>query len=104
MEAYAIIETGGKQYKVQEGDIVDIELVKGEEGSILEFDTLAISDGKDLKVGLPKVDGAKVSASIVKSFRGKKIYSFKKKRRKGYRRKIGHRQDLIQIKVNKITS
>ena len=104
MEAYAIIETGGKQYKVQKGDTVDIELVDGEEGSVLEFDTLAVSDGNTLKLGSPVVEGAKVSASIVKSFRGKKIYSFKKKRRKGYRRKIGHRQDLLKIKVDKITS
>ena len=69
----------------------------------LEFDALAVSDGKELTIGTPVVDGAKVSATVISDhFRGKKLYSFKKKRRKGYRRKIGHRQELTKIKVEEI--
>lgn len=103
MEAYAVIETGGKQYKVQQGDVFDIELINSDEGSTLEFDALVVSDGKELTIGTPVVDGAKVSATVISDhFRGKKLYSFKKKRRKGYRRKIGHRQELTKIKVEEI--
>jgi large subunit ribosomal protein L21 len=104
MEAYAVIETGGKQYRVQQGDILDIELLTAEEGASLEFDALAVSNGSELSIGTPVVDGAKVKASVMENLRGKKIYSFKKKRRKGYRRKIGHRQDLTKIKVEEISA
>ena len=104
MEAYAVIETGGKQYRVQQGDILDIELLAAEEGASIEFDALAVSNGSELSIGTPVVDGAKVKASVVKALRGKKIYSFKKKRRKGYRRKIGHRQELTKIKVEEINA
>ncbi len=104
MEAYAVIETGGKQYRVQQGDIFDVELLDLEEGASVEFDTLAVSNGEELTIGTPVVDGAKVKASVVENLRGKKIYSFKKKRRKGYRRKIGHRQELTKIKVESITA
>ena len=104
MEAYAVIETGGKQYRVKQGDILDVELMHLEEGSSVELDTLAVSDGSELTIGTPVVDGAKVKVSVVENFRGKKIYSFKKKRRKGYRRKIGHRQEQTKIKVESITA
>jgi large subunit ribosomal protein L21 len=104
MEAYAVIETGGKQYRVQQGDVLEIELLKSDEGASVEFDALAISDGKELTIGTPVVDGSKVVVSVVENLRGKKIYSFKKKRRKGYRRKIGHRQELTRIKVESITA
>lgn len=105
MEAYAVIETGGKQYRVKQGDVLDIELIDTDEGSKLEFDALAVSNGNELTIGSPIVDGAKVSAIVVNDhFRGKKLYSFKKKRRKGYRRKIGHRQELTKIKVEEIKS
>ena len=103
MDAYAVIETGGKQYKVQQGDVLDIELLDTSEGVALEFNALAISDGKDLTIGTPTVEGAMVSAVVIDDhLRGKKIFSFKKKRRKGYRRKIGHRQELTKIKVEEI--
>ena len=102
MEAYAVIETGGKQYRVQQGDVFDVELLDVEEGANIEFDTLAVSDGSELTIGAPVVSGAKVTVSVVENLRGKKIYSFKKKRRKGYRRKIGHRQELTKIKVESI--
>ncbi len=104
MEAYAVIETGGKQYRVQQGDVLDIELLVADEGASIEFDALAVSNGSELSIGTPVVDGAKVKASVVENLRGKKIYSFKKKRRKGYRRKIGHRQELTKIKVETISA
>ena len=104
MEAYAVIETGGKQYRVQQGDVLDVELLKVEAGSSVEFDVLAVSNGSELSMGTPVVSGAKVKVSVVEDLRGKKIYSFKKKRRKGYRRKIGHRQDLTKIKVEEISA
>ena len=79
MDAYAVIETGGKQYKVQQGDVLDIELLVTDEGSSLEFDALAISDGKDLTIGTPIVEGAKVSAVVLDDhLRGKK-YSLSRK-------------------------
>ncbi len=104
MEAYAVIETGGKQYRVQQGDVLDVELLGVEAGASVEFDALAVSNGSELSIGTPVVDGAKVKVSVVEDLRGKKIYSFKKKRRKGYRRKIGHRQDLTKIKVEEISA
>jgi len=104
MEAYAVIQTGGKQYRVQQGDVFDIELLEVEEGASVEFDALAVSNGSELTIGAPVVDGAKVKVSVVEILRGKKIYSFKKKRRKGYRRKIGHRQELTKIKVEEISA
>ena len=104
MEAYAVIETGGKQYRVQQGDVFDVELLAQEAGASVEFEVLAVSDGEALTVGTPVVEGAKVTASVVGNLRGKKIVSFKKKRRKGYRRKIGHRQELTKIKIEAITA
>ena len=104
METYAVIETGGKQYRVQQGDQLDVELISNDSGESLEFDALAVSDGSSLEIGTPIVEGAKVTVSIVEQLRGKKIYSFKKKRRKGYRRKIGHRQELTKIQVETITT
>ena len=104
MEAYAVIETGGKQYMVRQGDVLDVELLVADEGANVEFDALAVSNGSALTLGTPVVAGAKVTASVEKNLRGKKINSFKKKRRKGYRRKIGHRQELTKIKVEAITA
>jgi large subunit ribosomal protein L21 len=104
MEAYAVIETGGKQYRVQQGDVLDVELLMKDGGDSVEFDALAVSNGSELSIGTPVVDGAKVKVSVVENFRGEKIFSFKKKRRKGYRRKIGHRQGLTKIKVEEISA
>ncbi len=104
MEAYAVIETGGKQYRVQQGDVLDVELLTAEAGASIEFDALAVSSGGELAIGTPVVAGAKVKASVVENLRGKKVVSFKKKRRKGYRRKIGHRQELTKIKVEEISA
>lgn len=100
MEAYAVIETGGKQYRVSEGATLEIELLADEAGTKVQLDrVLAISDGSSLSVGTPTVDGAAVTVEILEHLRGPKVVSFKKKRRKGYKRKIGHRQELTRVKV-----
>lgn len=100
MEAYAVVATGGKQYRVKAGDTLKVELLAGEAGSTVTLDqVLALSDGKDLKVGTPLVKGAKVSAQIVEQAKGPKVVAFKKKRRKGYSRKVGHRQPLTVLRV-----
>ncbi|MFA6715106.1 MAG: 50S ribosomal protein L21 [Victivallaceae bacterium] len=103
---YAIIKTGGKQYKVKQDEVLAIEKIEGEAGSKLTFDeVLAVGEeGKSLNVGAPLVEGAKVEAEIVEQFRGPKLIAFKMKRRKGYRRKIGHRQNLTKIKISAINS
>jgi len=98
---YAIIMTGGKQYKVQNGDIVEVEKLGVEAGSEVVFDqVLAVSgdDGK-LNVGAPTVAGAKVTGKALDEFRAKKIVVFKMKRRKGYRRTHGHRQTLTRVEI-----
>ncbi|MBE5919880.1 MAG: 50S ribosomal protein L21 [Pseudobutyrivibrio sp.] len=99
---YAIIATGGKQYKVSEGDIITIEKLGVEAGEKVTFDqVLAVSD-KELKVGAPTVEGASVEASVVKEGRGKKVIVYKYKRKTGYHKKNGHRQAFTQVKIEKI--
>ena len=104
MEAYAVIETGGKQYKVAKDDEIEIELIEGAEaGKSISFDrVLAVNDGTSLKVGTPVVEGASVTAEVIEQFRGPKVVAFKKKRRKGYHRKVGHRQELLRVKITAI--
>mgnify|MGYP003306214783 CR=1 FL=1 len=97
---YAVIETGGKQYKVQEGDIVFVERLSGEENSQVVFDKIiAIGDGSDIKVGAPYVDGATVEANLVKNGKDKKIIVYKMKSKKNYRRKQGHRQPYTKVQI-----
>ena len=103
MEAYAVIQTGGKQYRVEAGQTIEIERLAvepGEEQTIT--DVLALSDGANLKVGTPFVDGAAVVLEVQEHFRGDKVVNFKKKRRKGYHRKMGHRQELTRAVVKSI--
>ncbi len=96
---YAIIQTGGKQLRVQAGDVVDVELLDLEPAAQFEFDqVLAVGDGADIKVGTPLV-AAKVSAEVVENRRGPKLTVFKKKRRKGYKRLQGHRQDYSRVRI-----
>ena len=104
MEAYAVIETGGKQYRVQQGDVVSVELLEGAEaGQTVEVGrVLAVNDGSGLKIGVPVVEGAKVMAEVVGEYRAAKVVAFKKKRRKGYHRKVGHRQNLLKVKIASI--
>ena len=105
MSKSAIFETGGKQYKVSEGDIVFIEKLQNEDGETVKFDkVLAFFNKKDSKIGFPFIEGASIEASIVKSGKSKKIVVFKMKRRKGYRRKQGHRQPYTKIKIEKISA
>lgn len=100
---YAVIRTGGKQYRVAPEDVLDIEKIAGETGDIVEFgDVLLIGGDGEPKLGAPLVDGAKVAAEVVEQRRGEKILVFKKKRRSTYRRKNGHRQSLTTIRVTEI--
>ena len=102
---YAVIETGGKQYRVQPGDDIDVERLPAvsEEDPQVVFDrVLMVDDGSDVKVGNPVVEGAQVNGVFLKPLRGPKVVVFKMKRRKGYRRKNGHRQDLHQVKIKDI--
>ena len=103
MEAYAVIQTGGKQYRVEAGQTIEIERLADEAGQEVQLTTvLALSDGATLKVGTPFVDGAAVVLVIKEHFRGEKLINFKKKRRKGYEKTIGHRQELTKIKIGAI--
>lgn len=104
MEAYAVIETGGKQYRVEKDTVLSIELLDAAEvGHTVEFDqVLAVSNGSELTLGSPVAAGAKVTATVVENYRGNKVIAFKKKRRQGYRKKIGHRQELTKIKIESI--
>ncbi len=101
---YAIILTGGKQYKVAKGDVIEVEKLDQEVGAEVTFgEVLAVAgeDGK-LNVGTPRVAGASVSAKVTDQFRAKKIVVFKMKRRKGYRRTHGHRQSMTRIEITDI--
>ena len=103
MDAYAVLETGGKQYRVTPGATLEIELLDVEAGQDIELDkVLAVSDGKELKIGMPYVEGAKVVLTVIGHKRGKKLINFKKKRRKGYSRRVGHRQELTVASVKSI--
>jgi large subunit ribosomal protein L21 len=103
MEAYAVVETGGKQYRVKEKDTLRVERIPAEVDAKVELKpVLAVSDGKTLSVGTPQISNAKVTSTVVDHIRAPKVVSFKKKRRKGYRRKVGHRQELTVLKIDKI--
>lgn len=100
---YAVVNTGGKQYKVQKGETLRIEKIPGEVGSRVTFDrVLMVADGENVRVGQPLVDKAAVLASIVEQDKAKKIIVFKYKRRKRYRRKQGHRQPYTAIRIDGI--
>ena len=101
---YAIIATGGKQYKVAEGDIIKIEKLGLEAGSEVTFDqVLAVNNGEML-VGSPTVANAKVTATVVEEGKNKKVVVFRYKRKKGYNKKKGHRQPYTKIKIEKINA
>ncbi len=103
MDAYAIIETGGKQYRVTQGATLEVELLGAEAGQDVTIsDVLACSDGQSLRIGKPFVDGAKVVLNITELKRGEKVINFKKRRRKGYSRRKGHRQELAVVTVKSI--
>jgi large subunit ribosomal protein L21 len=101
---YAVIRTGGKQYRVAANDVLEIEKLDGEAGSTLEFtDVLMVGEGESVTIGSPLVAGAKVTAELVAQTRGPKLIAFKKRRRKNSRRKKGHRQDLTRVRITDIT-
>jgi len=101
---YAVIKTGGKQYRVSKDDVVTIEKVAGDAGAKVEFDhVLMVGAGADVKIGTPLVAGAKVTGELVEQTRGPKLIAFKKRRRKNSRRKKGHRQDLSTVRITSIT-
>jgi len=100
---YAVVATGGKQYKVEEGDILRVEQIAGDVGTDVAFDRILIfSDGENVKVGQPEVDGVTVHGQIVAQGKSKKVLVFKYKRRKRYRRKQGHRQPFTAVRIDRI--
>lgn len=101
---YAIIETGGKQYKVEQGDVVFVEKLGVEEGETVTFDKVLVVGGDDVKVGTPYVDGASVEASVVKNGKDKKIIVYKYKSKKGYHKKQGHRQPYTKVEIEAINA
>ena len=104
MEAYAVVETGGKQYRVEVGQTFDIERLPVQAGNEVEIaEVLAVSDGQALRIGRPYVEGARVVFTVVADDkRGEKLVNFKKRKRKGYERKVGHRQELTTVTVKSI--
>jgi large subunit ribosomal protein L21 len=102
---YAVIKTGGKQYRVSEGEYLKAERIEGSKGDTISFDTvLVVSRNGDIKIGTPHVDGATVIGEIVSQTKGPKITVFKMKRRKGYRNKRGHRQHVTILKIKEISA
>lgn len=103
--AYAIIQTGGKQYRVAEGDILDVEKLALEAGQSTTFtDILMIADGDKVSIGAPFVDQASVQAEVVEQWKGEKVIAFKFRRRKGYHRTVGHRRQLTKLKITSIAA
>ena len=107
---YAVIATGGKQYRVQPGETIRIERLNDDagqprtQGPVTFDEVLLVADGENVKIGTPKVAGAKVEAQIVEAGRGEKLLIYKYRRRKGYRRKTGHRQPFTAVKITGISA
>lgn len=102
---FAVIRTGGKQYRVAEGDTLRVErdVLGGADGEKVTFGEVLLVGGDSPKVGIPMVSGASVAGTIIREERGEKVIVYKKKRRKMYKRKQGHRQDLVQIRIDSIS-
>jgi large subunit ribosomal protein L21 len=101
---FAIVRTGGKQYKVSVGDQITVERIAGEVGASVSLGEILATAGEVAKVGTPLIEGASVTAKILQQPRGTKVIVFKKKRRKNYRRKRGHRQELTVLKIEEISA
>ncbi len=101
---YAVIRTGGKQYRVAQGDTLEIETIAGEPGASVTFDdVLLVGDEGETRIGTPTVDGASVSGTIVQHGKHRKVIVFKFRRRKNYKRKTGHRQNFTRVRIDGIT-
>ena len=100
--AYAVIKTGGKQYRVQEGTQFDVEKLDAEVDSQIQFDVLLVGEGETVKIGAPTVEGAAVTAKVISQHRGPKAVAFKFKRRKGYHKTKGYRRSLTKLEVTSI--
>lgn len=101
---YAIIATGGKQYKVSEGDVISVEKLPGEVGDTITFDQVLAVGGDSFKAGDPTVAGAKVTADVISQGRGKKVIVYRFKAKKGYHKKNGHRQAFTKVKITSISA
>ncbi len=100
---YAVIESGSKQHRVKAGDVIKLEKLAVEPGAAIEFDKVLLqSDGENVKIGMPYIDGAKVSGEAVKHGRHKKVHIIKFKRRKHHMKQQGHRQDYTEVKITKV--
>lgn len=100
---YAIIQTGGKQYRVEKGDVIEVELLGQDDGAV-EFNVLFHSDGKAVKIGTPNIDKCVVKGEVLGEIKGPKVIAFKYKRRKNYHRKVGHRQKYSRVKITDIVA
>lgn len=100
---YAIIETGGKQYKVSEGDVIRTDLVDAEPGSSVTFDRVVLAGGENVVVGTPLISGATVTGSVLRQGKGKKVLVFRYKPKKRVRKLVGHRQRFAEVKIEKIS-
>ena len=101
---YAVIKTGGKQHKVIKGDVLSVEKLEGDKGAEVVFnEVLMVADDSNVKVGKPFVEGAKVVGEIIAQDKGPKIHVFKMTRRKGFKKKTGHRQELTSMKITNIS-
>ena len=101
---FAVIETGGKQYKVSEGDVIYIEKLDVADGEAVTFDKVLAVSGESFQMGAPYVEGATVTATVVKTGKGKKIYVMKYKAKKNEKKKIGHRQYFTKVQIEKINA
>lgn len=102
---YAIIETGGKQYRVEQNDVIDVELLNSAQDGKIEFKTvLFVSQGSEMKVGSPYLAEFTVKGEVLGEVKGPKVIAFKYKRRKRYRRKVGHRQQYSRVKITEIAT
>ena len=102
---YAVISTGGKQYRVEQGETIEVEKLVHEAGKSIDFsEVLLIADGENVRIGSPLLAGAKVTAEVIADIKGEKLIIYKYRRRKGYRRKTGHRQTLTRLKITAITA
>jgi large subunit ribosomal protein L21 len=103
--SYAIIQTGGKQYRVSEGDVLSVEKLDAETGKETTFsNVLLVVNGDKINLGAPLVTGASVQAEVVEQYKDDKVIAFKFKRRKGYHRTVGHRRQLTKLKITKISA